>query len=182
MDGVRNLHAESNLRQPTDELLIDRYVVEGDPRFARFRRTRCTTRFSTTSTTSVMALLHSCGDSDWVRKLAEQLRMISRTGALSVPHRASQAPLRVSVQREDGSYDAFQVRCFDRLDSTVLQLGVPDTDTDTYMGELHDTVPWTGWNGWALPVCDCSASGVPDGFDLGGEPNYPTLGGACRPS
>ena len=43
--------------QPTDELLIDRYVMKGDPRFARFRRTRCTTRLSTTSTTSVMALL-----------------------------------------------------------------------------------------------------------------------------
>ena len=110
--------------QPTDELLIDRYVVEGDPRFARFPENPVhhTVIYDIDNISDGLATF-SCGDSDWSAKIGENGCPDDLKGQeilFPVPHpELPETPLRVSVQREDGSYDAFGYQCFDRLDSTA---------------------------------------------------------------
>jgi len=174
---------------PTDELLIDRYVVEGDPRFQRFPDNPIHSHVVyDIDNVSDSNARFSCGNSDWSAKIGENGCPDELRGEeilFPVPHpETPEAPLRISVERSDGSYDAFRVPLLRPAGQHGIYNAQPfrEFDADTFM--VNFTTKFLGTRGGSIEHfegCDCSASDLPR-FELNGEPNYPSRGYACEES
>ena len=170
---------------PIDELILDRYVVEGDPRFLRFPNNAVHTNVVyDIDNVSDGAASFSCGPSDWSgpseNGCPEELE--GEEIFFSVPHpNAPELPLRRDMVRADGSYDAVRVPVLRPAGQHGIYNAQPFRvfDADAFM--VNFTTRFLGSRGGSVSHeagCDCSASALPN-FTLNGEPLYPALDRAC---
>ena len=169
-----------------DQVLIDRFVVEGDPRFQRFadNPVHGNVVYDIDNVSDGTATF-TCGNSDWSGKNGEngcpdELR--GQEILFPVPHPdESEGPLRIARQRADGSYDAFRIPVLRPAGQHGIYNPQPfrTFDADAFM--VNFTTQFLGTRGGSVEHragCDCSASGLP-AFTVNDEPYYPSFGRAC---
>ena len=172
---------------PVDQLLIERYVVEGDPRLNRFPDNPVHSHviYDIDNVSDGLATF-SCGNSDWSGKNGENGCPDELRGQeifFPVPHSLNdEPPLRLNRQRADGSYDAFRIPLLRPAGQHGIYNPQPFRafDADAFM--VNFTTRFLGTRGGAvdhLSGCDCSASGLPQ-FTLNDEAIYPILNRACE--
>jgi hypothetical protein len=182
--GWRALFApDPRLGVAPDALLVDRFVVEGDPRLERFPENPVHARvLYDVDDVSDGAAAWSCGASDWSATAGESGcpdALIGQEIFFSVPRQTP--PLRRDTPRTDGRFDAIRVPVL----RPAGQHGIYNAqsfrrfDADAFM--VSFTTRFLGTRGRRVDHprgCDCSASQLPS-YVLGGTPAYPSLERAC---
>lgn len=172
---------------PVDELMIDRFVVEGDPRFLRFPDNEVHTNVVyDIDNVSDGAASFSCGPSDWSGPSENGCpsELEGQEIFFTVPHpEAPEPPLRRDVQRPDGSYDAVRVPVLRPAGQHGIYNAQPFRvfDADAFM--VNFTTRFLGTRGGSVSHeagCDCSASALPN-ITLNGESITPALDRECTP-
>jgi|GEM_PF-273716 len=176
-----------------DQLLIERFVVEGDPHLHRWRSPTQSSSVEYQADEDAGELIHpfalfdienisdgeasfSCGDEDWSAmngeyECSDEWR--ERAQRFPVPYDVE--GLRLNVDRGDGRHDALRVP----LLRPVGQHGIYNPqpfrifDADAFM--VNFTTRFLGTSGRIVSHesgCDCSASMIPE-YELNGAPFYP---------
>lgn len=184
--GWRALFApDPRLGAPPDAVLIDRFVVEGDPRLQRFPENAVHANvLYDVDDVSDGAAAWSCGPSDWSATAGESGcpdALIGQELFFSVPRQSP--PLRRDTPRGDGRFDAIRVPVL----RPAGQHGIYNAqsfrrfDADAFM--VSFTTRFLGSRGRRVDHpqgCDCSASRVP-AYAVAGAAAYPSLERACTP-
>lgn len=169
-----------------DEVLLDRYVVEGDPRFERFPDNAVHANvLYDVDDISDGAARYTCGDSDWSGKNGEngcpdELR--GQEVLFSVPRPEAEPPLRWNRPRDDGTFDAIRVPLLRPAGQHGIYNAQPfrEFDSDAFM--VNFTTRYLGTRGRAVdhtPGCDCSATLIPEHL-VDGQVEYPALERQCE--
>jgi hypothetical protein len=171
--------------QPVDELLIDRFVVEGDARLERFvdNDVHDNVVYDIDDVSDGVATF-SCGPSDWSGPTENGCpdELEGEEVFFSVPRPAApEPPLRRNVERTDGSYDGVRIPLLRPAGQHGIYNAQPfrTFDADAFM--VNFTTRYLGTRGGAVSHesgCDCSASTLPN-FALDGDPFYPSLDEVC---
>ena len=164
-----------------DQMLIDRFVVEGDGRLQRYGDNPVNPNVVyDIDNVSDGAASFSCGDSDWSGANGENACPDELRGQevfFEVPHPPEGEALRLNRPRGDGTHDAFRIP----LLRPAGQHGIYNSqafrvfDADAFM--VNFTARFLGTRGVAvdhLTGCDCSASRLAQ-FSLDGIDVYPGL-------
>ena len=177
---------QERLGTTPDAFLVDRYVVEGDPRFERFAGHAEPAPGALFDIDNVSDGLseYTCGDTDWSAMIGENGCVGEYRGqelAFAVPAPEPGMELRQDRPRGDGTVDSLRVP----LLRPVGQHGIYNSqpfrlfDVDTYM--VNFTVRFLGSRGQNTnheTGCDCSAWDTPQ-FTVNGEVASPGLGEVC---
>ena len=164
-----------------DQVLIDRFVVEGDGRLQRYADNPLNpnTVYDIDNVSDGTASF-SCGDSDWSGRNGENKCPKEIQGQevfFGVPHPPAGEELRINRPREDGTHDAFRIP----LLRPAGQHGIYNSqsfrvfDADAFM--VNFTARFLGTRGRDVSHetgCDCSASQIGQ-FSLDGIDVYPAL-------
>ena len=166
-----------------DQVLIDNFVIEGDPRFQRFGADRVQPNvvFDVDDVSDGRATF-TCGNSDWSGQNGENGCSDALRGQevyFSVPRLSP--PLRHQIALDDGTHDAFRVPVLRPAGQHGIYNAQPfrTFDADAFM--VNFTTRFLGTRGRAVDHpggCDCSASRMAT-YALDGQPSYPSLERAC---
>ena len=177
---------DERLGTTPDEYLVDTFVVEGDPRMARYgghAEPAPGVLFDIDNVSDGLAE-YTCGDSDWSAYIGENGCLDAYRGEdifFTVPTPELGQELRWDRPRGDGTSDAIRVP----LLRPIGQHGIYNSqsfrvfDNDSYM--VNFTVRFLGSRGANTrhePTCDCSASDLST-FTVSGEPSTPGLNAVC---
>jgi hypothetical protein len=180
-----------------DQLLIDRYVVEGDGRLQRYRsqsqdeqirfdvgdQAQHPNTIFDIDNVSDGAAIFSCGPSDWSAINGESGCPKSIEGQeifFPIPYEVN--PLRLNRQRADESYDAFRIPVMRPAGQHGIYNAQPfrKFDTDAFM--VNFTTRFLGSNGRFvdhLAGCDCSIAAMHT-FELNGTEQNPAINQVCQ--
>lgn len=175
-----------DLGMSPDALLVQRFVVEGDPRLQRFASNPVNPNvvFDVDDVSDGRAEW-SCGPSDWSATSGESACPDELRGQeifFSVPRQVP--PLRATVLRLDGRSDALRIPVL----RPAGQHGIYNAqafrrfDADAFM--VNFTTRYLGTRGARVDHpsgCDCSASQSP-AYRLRGRPEFPSIERACEAS
>ncbi len=179
-----------------DQLLIDRFVVEGDGRLQRYRTTQANpsivfpvgaqakhpnTIYDIDNVSDGQALF-SCGESDWSAVNGESgcpKALEGNEELYPIPYEKN--PLRLNVQRTDLSYDAFRIPVLRPAGQHGIYNAQPfrNFDSDAFM--VNFTTRFLGSRARLVTHekgCDCSIGQMHD-FELNGTIKAPALGSTC---
>jgi hypothetical protein len=176
-----------------DQLLVDRFVVEGDASLGRFdgaspgeglalsadpARGEALSPYALFDIEDVSdgAARFSCGDDDWSALIGESgcTEELRAAGALVAPPRLP-GGLRLDVPRPGGGVDALRVPLLRPAGQHGIYNAQPfrPFDADAFM--VNFTTRYLASRGREtghLPGCDCSASALP-AYSLNGAPAFP---------
>lgn len=185
--GWRELFANApGMDRPVDQLLLDRFIPEGDPRLQRFADNPLNPNviFDIDDVSDGRATF-SCGPEDWSATNGESrcpAELLGRNVSFSVPRQTP--PLRLNRPPGGGSFDALRVPVLRPAGQHGIYNAQPfrTFDADAFM--VNFTTRYLGTRGSAVdhPAgCDCSASLVPR-YSVNGRPDYPSVERECLPS
>jgi len=164
-----------------DQVLIDRFVVEGDGRLQRYGDNPVNPNVVyDIDNVSDGAASFSCGNSDWSGGNGENACPDELRGEevfFGVPHPPEGEALRINIPRGDGTHDAFRIPLLRPAGQHGIYNSQPFRvfDADAFM--VNFTARFLGTRGAAvdhLAGCDCSASQLAQ-FSLDGINVHPAL-------
>ncbi len=167
-----------------DQELIDRYVVEGDPRLERYPDNPVTPRaIYDIDNVSDGTASFSCGNSDWSAISGESgcpEELIGQEVFFPLPRPEPGRELRQNRARGDGSFDAMRIPVLRPAGQHGIYNAQPFRTFDNDGYAVNFTLRFLGTRGRRaeeVPGCDCT--GELPSFRFNGFSSYPSFNDPC---